>query len=178
MNPILLSATEFCHLVDIEVKRFEQRRIRERAKLDLGDVSMEDPDFVAMPVVPTEPGKHGRFDAIDVIRLRSVIILERGGMSFNEGCKFIRQSGTTGYLGHIGPEDYLAARWIELNGDIRHVSGNAYVLARAMPAIPLFATKLNITAVADQVAERAAALPKPLGIRHGHFIALEGANDR
>lgn len=174
MNPILLTASEFCHVVDIEAKRFEQRRIRERAKLDLGEVTIEDPGFVAMPIAPTQPGKHGRFDALDAIRLRAVIILERGGMSFNDGCLFIRRSGTTAFQVHAGPEDFLASRWIEPNGETRHVSGSAHILARAMPANPLFEITLNISVIADQIAERAAALPKPLGIRHGQFFALEG----
>ena len=153
-KPVLLAATDFCRLVDIDVKRFEQRRLRERAVTDLAETVDAGEDY-RLPIAPTEPGKHARFDALDAIRMRAVIELERGGMSFSAACNFLLSSGVAAYLSHQGG-DFFIARWLE-GATVRHTYGTDAEIARAMPAAPKMAVKVNLSAVADEVAKRAAA---------------------
>lgn len=164
---VLISTSQFCQIVDIGLDRFEQRRTREQAAADLAEV-IEGARAGSMPIAPLQRGKHLRFDAIDAIRLRAAIQLERGGMAFGTACDFIRSAGVTGYLTHQAPSDFFAARWLEPGAVIRHVSGSRQDLGRAMPAAPLAATVINISAIADDVARRAQA-QLGLTVRHGHF---------
>ncbi|UXN73185.1 hypothetical protein N8D56_19760 [Devosia sp. A8/3-2] len=169
MPAVLLAATEFCRLIDIDVKRFEQRRLRQRAVGDVAASLGPDADFVQLPIAPTEPGKHARFDALDAIRMRCVMVLESGGLSFNEACKFILSSGISAYLLHDGNRDFVAGRWIEPGGKVRHVSGTIRDLARAMPASPLMAVQINVSGIADDIVRRADA-QLGLVVRHGAFF--------
>lgn len=167
MTVVLLAATDFCRLVDIEPKRFEQRRLRERAVTDVHQVIADDDDF-ALPVAPSEPGKHARYDALDAIRMRCVMTLEQLGMGFGPACNFIRSSGITAFLSHVENDDFLAARWLEPGGNVRHVAGTQRDLAMAMPAKPLAAVTINVSHVAAEIARRASA-QLGLIVRHGKF---------
>lgn len=167
LTVVLLAATEFCRLVDIEPKRFEQRRLRERAVTDLRQVIVDGDDF-AMPIAPTEAGKHARYDALDAIRMRCVIMLEQMGMGFGPACNFIRASGITAFLSHVDDDDFLAARWLEPGGKVRHVAGTQRDLAMAMPAKPLAAVTINVSHVAAEIARRG-QLQLGLIVRHGQF---------
>lgn len=171
-KPVLLPASDFCRLVDIDLKRFEQRRLRERAVTDLAESIGIEGDY-RLPIAPTEPGKHARFDALDAIRMRAVMELERGGLAFNAACQFIISSGISGWLHHVGPGDYLAAQWLEPGGLIRRISGTENDIARAMPAAPLMAIRVSISAVAEDIARRAKA-QRGLIIDGAHFYE-EGA---
>ena len=167
LSTVLLAATEFCRLVDIDPKRFEQRRLRERAVTDVRQVIADAEDF-ALPVAPTEPGKHARYDALDAIRMRCVMTLEQMGMGFGPACNFIRASGITAFLSHVDDDDFLAARWLEPGGKVRHVAGTQRDLAMAMPAKPLAAVTINVSHVAAEIARRANT-QLGLMVRNGKF---------
>ena len=173
MEPILLSATEFCRLVDIDAKRFEQRRLRERAAADLRE-SIDGERPYLLPIAPTEPGRHARFDWLDAVRMRSVVELERAGMSFGPACDFIRTSGMSAVLSHIGEGDFYVARWAVPGGTTRQSYGTAKDLSRAEPEAPLTSIRLNVSAIADDIARRAAA-QLGLAVRNGHFIEKDAA---
>lgn len=164
---MLISTPQFCQIVDIGLDRFEQRRTREQAAANLVDIIDAD-RAGSMPIAPLQRGKHLRFDALDAIRLRAVVELERSGMTFGVACDFIRTAGVTSYLTQQAAGDFLAARWLEPDAVIRHVSGSCQDLERAMPAAPLAATVINISAISDDIGRRAQA-QLGLFVRHGQF---------
>lgn len=169
MPAVLLAATEFCRLVDIDVKRFEQRRLRQRAVGNVGANLDQDADFVQLPIAPTSPGKHARFDALDAIGMRCVVELERVGYSFNSACKFITTSGISAILTHDDADDFYVARWIIPGGTARQSYGTAKDLSRAKPEAPLISMQLNVSAIADDIARRA-DVQLGLIVRRGSFF--------
>lgn len=162
----LITTENFCKIVDIKPDRFGQRRLRERAAADLA-ASVGNDDFALMPIAPTAPGEHGRFDALDALRLRAVVELEQAGMAFATACRFIRGAGIGPSAMFPGTDDYFAANWLEPGGALRRISGTRQELARAMPENPLVATRINLSAVLETIAARAAT---QLGLR------IDGAN--
>ena len=173
MPQVLLAASEFCRLIDIDAKRFEQRRLRERAAADLSEVIDGEKPYL-LPIAPTEYGKHARFGWLDAVRMRSVVELERAGMGFGAACDFIRTSGMSAILNHMEEEDFYVVRGGVPGGTTRQSHGTAKELSRARPEAPLVSLQLNVSAVCDDIAQRAAA-QLGLAVKNGHFVRKDTA---
>lgn len=161
---ILVSATDFCAIVGIQSRRFEMQRQRERARIDA-----KEPAAHRLPIAPLQSGQHSRFGFFDALAMRAVMILEAGGLDFEQACDFVRTAGLAGFMRHDAQEgDYFITRWLAPDGTSHRSYGTAADLARATPAAPVLALSLNITAAAVDVEKRAAE--RDLGVRGGHFF--------
>lgn len=152
--PILIGPGDFCRLVDMPQRRFDKIRERERAASDVA-AALGDDDIDFLPISPTEPTVHGRFDGFDAVKMRAVIVLERTGIAFGQACRFIRSAGLSPLLMFPDDEDQLATIWTLPDGSTRRVCGSARDISRAMPAAPMAAASINLSAVRDDVAKRA-----------------------
>jgi hypothetical protein len=79
-------------------------------------------------------------------------------MSFGAACNFIRWAGVAPDVMFPASIDVFAAQWLQHNGDLRRICGTAPDLGRAMPQAPLAALSINLSAIHDEVLERANAL--------------------
>ena len=150
----MISASPFCQIVEIDLRRFEQRRLRERTGADLSEAFGAE-DIALMPISPIEKGCLARFDALDAVLLRTVILLEQAGMSFGAACRFIRSAGISPAFMFASDADVFAGQWLEAGGVLRRVCGHARDIARAMPEAPLACVRINLTNVRDDITQRA-----------------------
>lgn len=154
---MLITTPRFCSIVGIGLDRFEQRRLRERLP-DVTGTAAEGTGFATMPIVPLERGQRGAYDSFDAVRLRAVIRLEASGIDFGSACFFISRAGIAPDLMFPTEVDTFAAQWLEPCGDLRRICGTAQELRRAMPEAPLAATTINLTAIRNEISERAKEL--------------------
>ncbi|MET3896145.1 hypothetical protein ABIB57_000069 [Devosia sp. UYZn731] len=155
---MLIGATEFCQIVGIDPKRFEVRRQRERASLDVAE-SLGRPveDALVLPITPIVTGRHSRFDPLDCVGMRAVIVLEAAGMDFAKAAQFVRSAGLSAFLSHNGQSgDFHFARWTTADGTLSRSFGTKAELANAMPEAPSASIIVNVSSVAAEIAARAA----------------------
>lgn len=153
---VLINTSDFCKVVDIGFDRFVQRRLRERAAADLAPV-LGDDALAPMPIAPSGRGQRGEYDGLDAVRLRAVIELERCGMAFDTACRFVRGAGIGPDIMFPSSHDNFLAQWLLPGGELRRICGDARDLVRAMPEAPLVAVRINLSAVRDEIAQRAQA---------------------
>lgn len=151
--PTLISARPFAELVGIAPRRFDQRRYRQ-------------PNL--FPITPSEQGKRARFDAFDAVKLRAVLALECAGLDLAQAAKHVRSGAVPPEIMFDTGDDIHLAVWSTSKDSFRRLCGTMREIARARPTEPIAVLTVNLTAIRDEVAQRAMAL-LGLTVRHGQF---------